>query len=130
MNMKFLIILIAFCALTGIGPVLLHHDTYEARKQAEWQVFQEYAIPPDSEEISDNSIKKFKTVFIVKKYRVKATREELEKYYKTKLQAAGWRQVKVEKGIGFVRDDLKIKVYIENSEAKVRLVYIGDDNDI
>lgn len=128
--MKYLLILIALLALTGIIPVLLHHDTYEARKQAEWQVFQEYAVPPDSEEISDNSIKKLKTVFIVKKYRVKATREELEKYYKTKLQAAEWRQVKVEKGIGFVRDDLKIKVYIENSEAKVRLVYIGDDNDI
>ena len=53
----------------------MHHDTYKARKQAEWQVFQEYAVPPDSEEISDNSIKRLKTVFIVKKYRVKATRE-------------------------------------------------------
>ena len=128
--MKILLTVLVFFALTGIGPVLLHYDTYEARKQAEWQVFQEYAIPPDSEEISDNSIKRLKTVLIVKKYRVKATREELEKYYKTKLQAAGWRQVKVEKGIGFVRDELKIKVYIENSEAMVRLVYIGDDNDI
>ena len=108
----------------------MHHDTYEARKQTEWQVFQEYAIPPNSEEISDNSIKRLKTVFIVKKYRVKDTREELEKYYKNKLQSAGWKQVDVEKGIGFVRDDLKIKVYIENSEAMVRLVYIGDDNDI
>lgn len=128
--MKILLIVLAFFALTGIGPVLLHHDTYEARKQTEWQVFQEYAIPPDSEEISDNSIKRLKTVFIVKKYRVKATRENLENYYKNKLQSAGWKQVDVEKGIGFVRDDLKIKVYIENSEAMVRLVYIGDDNDI
>ncbi|SFT53414.1 hypothetical protein SAMN02910356_00955 [Selenomonas sp. GACV-9] len=128
--MKILLIVLAFFALTGIGPVLLHHDTYEARKQTEWQVFQEYAIPPDSEEISDNSIKRLKTVFIVKKYRVKATREDLENYYKNKLQSAGWKQVDVEKGIGFVRDDLKIKVYIENSEAMVRLVYIGDDNDI
>ena len=108
----------------------MHHDTYEARKQAEWQVFQEYAVPPDSEEISDNSIKRLKTVFIVKKYRVKATREDLEKYYKEKLQVAGWRQVDVEKGIGFVRNDLKIKVYVENSEAMVRMVYIGEDNDI
>ena len=37
--MKYLMILIAFFALKGIGSALLHHDTYEARKQVEWQVF-------------------------------------------------------------------------------------------
>ncbi|WP_075428773.1 hypothetical protein [Selenomonas sp. GACV-9] len=64
--MKYLMISIAFFALTGIGSALLHHDTYEARKQVEWQVFQEYAIPPDATEIKDRSFEKFKTVVIVK----------------------------------------------------------------
>ena len=132
MNMKFLIILIVFCALTGIGPVLLHYDTYEARKQTEWQVFQEYAIPPNSEELGDESFNRFKTVVIIKKYRVRLTKEELIKAYQEKLEPAGWQRVEKEndKVLAYVRDDMRIDIVFRIPKVEVWVTYDGKDQGI
>jgi len=130
MNMKFLIILIAFCALTGIGPVLLHHDTYKARKQAEWQVFQEYAVPPNAKEITDRSFEKFKTVVIVKEYQVETTKDVLERHYQEKLESAGWQRVDMKEGVGYKRGDFLIHIYPELPNVTVWFMYDGDDGDI
>ncbi len=130
MNMKFLIILIAFCALTGIGPVLLHHDTYEARKQAEWQVFQECAIPPDAIEVGDNSYEKYKTITIIKKYKVSKVKEQIEKYYQEKLTSTGWERIENKDGVHYRRSDLAIFIEYDMPIVEVSLVYVGDDKGL
>ena len=89
------------CAISGIVPAMFHYDIYDARKQQERMAFQEYAVPPNGEEISDNSYEKIKTVIIEKEYRVVSTEEELEKYYRNKLENDGWERVATEKGFGY-----------------------------
>ena len=80
--MKYIIVLVMMIfVLEGMGPVIFHRDIYDARKQEERDVFQEYAIPPDSVEVSDNSFEKSKLVVLIKEYRVNSTKESLEKYY-------------------------------------------------
>ena len=131
--MKYLLILIALLALlalTGIIPVLLHHDTYEVRRQAEWQVFQEYAIPPNATEIKDMSFEKFKMVVIVKEYKMETTKDMLEKHYQEKLESAGWQRVDMKEGLGYKRGDFLIHIYPELTNVTVWFMYDGDDGDI
>ena len=120
------------CAIIGIVPAIFHHDNYEIRKQAEWSAFQEYAIPPNSEEVSDDSFNRFKTVVIIKEYKVNSTKDKLVKYYKEKLELAGWRQIKSknEEVIVYTRGDLKIEINIQVPKVIVWLMYDGDDKDI
>ena len=117
-------------ALEGMGVVIFHHDVYDARKNEEWAMFQKYAIPPDSEEIKDDSFNRLKSVYIIKEYRVKTTKDSLEKYYDNKLEPEGWNKEITEKGIVYTRGDLRIKIYIKIPKVTVRLLYTGEDKDI
>lgn len=123
-------IILLTCAFTGIVPAMLHYDTYEDRKEQERIAFQEYAVPPNGEEISDNSYEKIKSIVIAKEYRVMATEEELEKYYRNKLENAGWKKVTTETGFGYSRDDFDLKILIQIPKVKVRLLYTGKDDNI
>ena len=58
------------------------------------------------------------------------TQEELEKNYQDRLENAGWKRVKIEKGIGYSRGNLIIKIYIHIPKVKVRLMYTGEDDDM
>jgi hypothetical protein len=118
--------------LGGMGKVILHHDVYEERKQAEWNVFYEYAIPPESEELSDESFNRFKTVVIIKKYRVRLTKEELIKAYREKLESAGWQRVEKEndKVLAYVRDDMRIDIVFRIPKVEVWVTYDGKDQGI
>lgn len=116
--------------ISGIVPAMFHYDIYEDRKQQERMAFQEYAVPPNGEEISDNSYEKIKSIVIAKEYRVMATEEELEKYYRNKLENAGWKKVTTETGFGYSRDDFDLKIFIQIPKVKVRLLYTGKDDNI
>ena len=118
--------------LGGMGKVILHHDVYEERKQAEWNVFYKYAIPPESEELSDESFNRFKTVVIIKKYRVRLTKEELIKAYQEKLEPAGWQRVEKEndKVLVYVRDDMRIDIVFRIPKVEVWVTYDGKDQGI
>ena len=130
-NMKYVVILIFMLfVFEGMGQVIFHHDVYDARKQDGWSAFQKYAIPPDSEEIKDDSFDRFKSVYIIKEYRVKSTKEVLEEYYDNKLKPEGWKKEITEKGIVYNRGDLRIKIYIKIPKVTVRVLYTGEDKDI
>lgn len=130
--MKSLIILLIFLMFTGIGTVILNWDKYENRKQEEWNTFYEYAIPPESEELGDESFNRFKTVVIIKKYRVRLTKEELIKAYQEKLEPAGWQRVEKEndKVLAYVRDDMRIDIVFRIPKVEVWVTYDGKDQGI
>ena len=129
--MRYVIILVfSIFALEGMGSVIFHHDIYDARKKEEKAAFQEYAIPLNGDEIDDRSYEKFKSIVIEKEYQVDITQEELEKNYQDRLENAGWKRVKIEKGIGYSRGNLIIKIYIHIPKVKVRLMYTGEDDDM
>lgn len=130
--MKSLIILLIFLMFTGIGTVILNWDKYENRKQEEWNTFYEYAIPPESEELGDESFNRFKTVVIIKKYRVRLTKEELIKAYREKLEPAGWQRVEKEndKVLAYVRDDMRIDIVFRIPKVEVWVTYDGKDQGI
>ena len=116
--------------LEGMGPVIFHHDTYDARKQEERDAFQEYAIPPDSVEVSDNSFEKSKLVVLIKEYHVNSTKESLEKYYEEKLGKGGWKKEKEIDGvIIYRRGDLRLDIDITIPKVNVFLTYDGEDKD-
>lgn len=130
--MKSLIILLIFLMFTGIGTVILNWDKYENRKQEEWNTFYEYAIPPESEELGDESFNRFKTVVIIKKYRVRLTKEELIRAYREKLEPAGWQRVEKEndKVLAYVRDDMRIDIVFRIPKVEVWVTYDGKDQGI
>ena len=129
--MKYIITLIFILFIfEGMGTIIFHSDVYDARKQEEWSAFQKYAIPPDSEKIKDDSFDRFKSVYIIKEYHVKNTKESLEEYYDKKFKPNGWNKEVTEKGIVYTRGDLRIKIYIKIPKVTVRVLYVGEDKDI
>lgn len=116
--------------LWGMGIVVSHHDEYETRKQEEWRVFKEVAVPPNATEITDRSFEKFKTVVIVKEYQVETTKDVLERHYQEKLESAGWQRVDMKEGLGYKRGDFLIHIYPELTNVTVWFMYDGDDGDI
>lgn len=120
---------LTFFALSGLGPVLIHHDVYDARKAQERAAFEEFAIPPGAEEIRDDSFEKFKQVVLIKTYKVNIPQDELEKYYREKLEAAGWKRGEVKEGIQYTRNNLWLHITFESTEVRTWLSYRGPDND-
>ncbi|MBE6073875.1 MAG: hypothetical protein E7202_05000 [Selenomonas ruminantium] len=116
--------------LWGMGSVALHHNEYEMRKQEEWRVFREVAVPPNATEIKDRSFEKFKMVVIVKEYQMETTKDMLEKHYQEKLESAGWQRVDMKEGFGYKRGDFLIHIYPELPNVTVWFMYDGDDGDI
>lgn len=129
--MKYIIVLVMMIfVLEGMGPVIFHRDIYDARKQGERDVFQEYAIPPDSVEVSDNSFEKSKLVVLIKEYRVNSTKESLEKYYEEKLGKAGWiKEDEIDGVLIYRRGDLRLDIDITIPKVNIFLTYDGDDKD-
>ena len=113
--------------LWGMGIVVSHHDEYETRKQEELSAFQEYAIPPNSIEVGDDSYEKFKTIAIIKKYQVTQSQEELEKYYEEKMTLSGWGKIENKEGVHYRKDDFAIFIEYRMPIVEVCLLYVGDD---
>jgi len=111
----------------GIGQAIFHNDVYDARKQEELSAFQEYAIPPNSIEVGDDSYEKFKTIAIIKKYQVTQSQEELEKYYEEKMTLSGWEKIENKEGVHYRKDDFAIFIEYRMPIVEVCLLYIGDD---
>jgi len=125
---KYVIMLIFMLFIfEGIGQAIFHNDVYDARKQEELSAFQEYAIPPNSIEVGDDSYEKFKTIAIIKKYQVTQSQEELEKYYEEKMTLSGWEKIENKEGVHYRKDDFAIFIEYRMPIVEVCLLYIGDD---
>ena len=75
-------------------------------------------------------MKKIKSIVIAKEYHVMTTEEELEQYYREKLENDGWKEVTTETGFGYSRDDLNLRILIQIPKVGVRLLYTGKDDNI
>ena len=128
--MKYIVIVFLFVALTGIGQVFMNHDIYDSRKQEERVVFQECALPPDAIEVGDKSYEKYKTIAIIKKYKVSQAEEQIEKYYQEKLTSTGWERIENKDGVHYRRDNLAIFIEYDMPFVEVSLLYVGADKGL
>ena len=136
------LVFIVLLAWSGLGPNIIHYRDYDGRKDMERAVFAEYAVPQGAQEIRDDSYEKFKTVTIAKTYRYEGSKEDLMRYYKNKLEGAGWQWQDLkpyEKRLSgeqkddtlrYYKDDLHISITFEEPDKVwVRLLYAGEDAD-
>lgn len=134
------LVFIVLLAWSGIGPNIIHYRDYDGRKDMERATFAEYAVPQGAQEIRDDSFEKFKTVTIAKTYKYKGSKEDLVRYYKEKLEGAGWQwqelkpyeksSAREEDSLYYYKDDLHISIIFEEPDKVwVRLLYAGEDAD-
>ena len=74
--------------------------------------------------------KKYKTIAIIKKYKVSQAEEQIEKYYQEKLTSTGWERIENKDGVHYRRDNLAIFIEYDMPFVEVSLLYVGADKGL